>query len=152
MRRPAILVLAAAAAALPVAPALAAPPEASSYELAFPAGVYCDFALGVESSSKSKVIEREDYTFLTAANEVVVMTNLDSGAEVVLHLNGSFRDIPLDDGGVLTVSTGRNFAASPDTGVTLLIGRFEAVTGADGDLVGGFVGSGRQVDVCQQLT
>ena len=152
MRRPAVLALALVAAVLPAAPAAAAaPPVRSDFAVTFPAGLYCEFPLLVESTSKVKVVEREDSTVLTAANEVLTLTDLDSGASVGVRLGGTYRDSVLEGGGSLTVTTGRTLIATPTTGVTLLVGRFEATRGADGALLGGFVGSGRQVQLCDQL-
>ena len=114
----------------------------------------CDFPYSLELSGKGKTIELPDGgLILTSPGLDVTITNLDEPEnQATFNITGSVHQSTTEDGDVVTVLTGRNFAIDPVVGTTVVIGRFSFVFDAEGNLVQSLTGEGQLIDVCEALS
>ena len=114
----------------------------------------CDFPFSLDLSGKGKTIELPDGSLiLTSPGLNVTVTNLDKPEnQATFNITGSAHQSTSENGDVVTVMTGRNFAIDPVAGTTVVTGRFSFVFDANGTLVQPQTGNGQRIDVCELLS
>jgi hypothetical protein len=113
----------------------------------------CEFPFSLELSGKGKTIDLPDgRLILTSPGLDVTVTNLENQKQATFNITGSVHQSTLENGDVVTVMTGRNFAIDPEAGTTVVIGRFSFVFDAAGNLVQPQTGQGQRIDVCELLS
>jgi hypothetical protein len=113
----------------------------------------CDFPYILDLSGKGKTIELPDGSLiLTSPGLDVTITNPANGEQATFNITGSVHQSKSEDGDVVTVLTGRNFAIDPVAGTTVVIGRFSYVFDAEGNLIQPQMGKGQRIDVCELLS
>jgi hypothetical protein len=114
----------------------------------------CDFPFSLELSGKGKAIELPGgRLILTSPGLFVTVTNLEEPEnQATFNITGSIHQSTRENGDVVTVMTGRNFAIDPEAGTTVVIGRFSFVFDAAGNLVQPQTGEGQRIDVCELLS
>ena len=133
-----------------------APEDASSTIVVNP-GDYpgsCEFPFSLDFSGKAKTIELPNGGFIfTSPGLDVTITNLDKPEnQATFNITGSVHQSTSENGDVVTVMTGRNFAIDPEAGTTVVIGRFSFVFDAEGNLIQPQTGTGQRIDVCELLS
>ena len=132
-------------------------PEDASGTIVVNPGDYpgtCNFSYSLEFSGKGKTIELPDGSLiLTSPGLDVTITNLGKPEnQATFNITGSVHQSTSEDGDVVTVMTGRNFAIDPVAGTTVVIGRFSFVFDAEGNLIQSQMGTGQRIDVCELLS
>ena len=114
----------------------------------------CDFPFSLDLSGKGKAIELPDGSLiLTSPGLDVTVTNLDNPEnQATFNITGSVHQSTSENGDVVTVMTGRNFAIDPVAGTTVVIGRYSFVFDANGTLIQPQTGTGQRIDVCELLS
>jgi len=162
MKRVVLMVLSVALALVLAAPVVSAqsnggaPADASGTIVVNP-GDYpgsCDFPFSLDLSGKGKTIELPDGSLiLTSPGLDVTVTNLDKPEnQATFNITGSAHQSKSENGDVVTVMTGRNFAIDPVAGTTVVTGRFSFVFDANGTLIQPQTGNGQRIDVCELLS
>lgn len=152
----ALVALAVAAPMVIAQPNAGAPGDASGTIVVNP-GDYpgaCDFPFSLELSGKGKLIELPNGgTIATSPGLDATVTNLEQPEnQATFNITGTVHTRTLENGDVVTVIRGRNFAIDPEAGTVVAIGRFSFVFDAEGNLVQPLTGNGRLVDVCELLS
>ena len=132
----------------------AEPPE--PIEVSFEAPGFCDFAVLVELTGKTKTIELPDGSLLiTAPGQRITLTNLEEpDNKLSFGIQGTARQRELENGDLLVVGRGRNVLADPGEGMFLFIGRVKFIQSPTG---GEFVdltileNKGKVIDLCAAL-
>ena len=114
----------------------------------------CEFPFSLEFSGKAKTIELPNGGFIfTSPGLDVTITNLEEPEnQATFNVTGSVHQSTSENGDVVTVMTGRNFAIDPEAGTTVVIGRFSFAFDAEGNLVQPQTGTGQRIDLCQLLS
>jgi hypothetical protein len=114
----------------------------------------CEFPFSLEFSGKAKTIELPNGAFIfTSPGLDVSITNLDNQEnQATFNITGSVHQSTSENGDVVTVLMGRNFAIDPEAGTTVVIGRFSFVFDAEGNLIQPQTGTGQRIDVCELLS
>ena len=113
----------------------------------------CEFPFSLELSGKGKTIELPGgRLIMTSPGLNVTVTNLENQKQATFNITGALHQSTLENGDVVTVMTGRNFAIDPEAGTVVAVGRFSFVFDAEGDLVQPLSGNGRLIDVCELLS
>lgn len=151
-----VLALTLAAPVVSAQPNGGAPGDASGTIVVNP-GDYpgsCEFPFSLDFSGKGKTIQLPDGSLiLTSPGLDVTITNLDAPEnQATFNITGSIHQSTLEDGSVVTVMTGRNFAIDPVAGTTVVVGRFSFVFDAEGNLIQPQTGTGQRIDVCALLS
>jgi hypothetical protein len=137
-------------------PSLAAPnpPEEISFTVVLPAGVACSFDVEALITGKDKVIDLPGERFIFIAPKLfVTLTNLeDPSKQVTLNATGSIEDTYYPDGSIVSVLRGRSVLTPPFTvGLVLVIGNFNYVTDAEGNIIQPLEGQGQIIDICPMI-
>ena len=112
----------------------------------------CEFPFRLEFSGKGKTIELPgERVIFTSPGLEVTITNLDNDKQATFNITGSVHQRTLENGDIVTVMTGRNFAIDPEAGTTVVIGRFSFIFDAAGNLIQPQTGNGQRIDVCELL-
>ncbi len=132
-------------------------PEDASGTIVVNSGDYpgsCAFPFSLEFSGKAKTIQLPNGGFIfTSPGLDVTKTNLDKPEnQATFNITGSVYQSTSENGDVVTVMTGRNFAIDPVAGTTVVIGRFSFVFDAEGNLIQQQMGTGQRIDVCELLS
>jgi hypothetical protein len=114
----------------------------------------CEFPFSLEFSGKAKTIELPNGGFIfTSPGLDVTITNLEEPEnQATFNITGSVHQSTSENGDVVTVMTGRNFAIDPVAGTTVVIGRFSFIFDAEGNLIQPQTGTGQRIDVCELLS
>jgi hypothetical protein len=114
----------------------------------------CEFPFSLEFSGKAKTIELPNGGFIfTSPGLDVTITNLEEPEnQATFNITGSVHQSTSENGDVVTVMTGRNFAIDPVAGTTVVIGRFSFILDAEGNLIQPQAGTGQRIDVCELLS
>ena len=127
------------------------PVEPGQFEDELASGI-CGFPVLVEFTGKEKVLELPGgRTIVISPGFKATVTNGITGTTVTLNVTGAVQENPLPDGSTELVLTGHNVFVGPEEGFLLLIGRFNAVFGADGNTVQPLEGNGQRTDLCALL-
>ena len=132
-------------------------PEDASGTIVVNPGDYpgsCEFPFSLEFSGKANTIELPNGGFIfTSPGLDVTITNLDNPEnQATFNITGSVHQSTSENGDVVTVLRGRNFAIDPEAGTTVVIGRFSFVFDAEGNLIQPQTGTGQRIDVCELLS
>jgi hypothetical protein len=113
----------------------------------------CGFPYLVEATGKLKTLDLPGgRTFFMSPGLKGTITNGNTGTTVTLPLTGPIQFNPLPNGGTELVFTGHNIVGDPEAGwLVLIIGHFNAIFDAEGDLVQSLAGTGQQIDLCALL-
>ncbi len=114
---------------------------------------HCSFPMQVVISGKTKTIEQGNGGIIvTSPGAFATITNLANMEQATFNITGSVHQSTSENGDVVTVMTGRNFAIDPEAGTTVVIGRFSFVFDAEGNLIQPQTGTGQRIDVCELLS
>lgn len=113
----------------------------------------CNFPFSLDLSGKGKTIELPDRSLImTSPGLDVTVTNLQNNEQATFNITGSVHQSTSENGDVVTVVTGRNFATDPVAGTTVVIGRYSFVFDANGTLIQPQTGTGQRIDICALLS
>ena len=150
-----VLALVLAAPMVSAQPNGGAPADASGTIVVNP-GDYpgsCGFPFSLDFSGKGKTIQLPDGSLiLTSPGLDVTVTNLQNNEQATFNITGSIHQSTSENGDVVTVMTGRNFAIDPVAGTTVVIGKYSYVFDANGNLIQPQAGHGQRIDVCALLS
>lgn len=112
----------------------------------------CDFPIEFEMSGKGQTLALPGDRFIfTSPGLTATLTNLDTGTQETFNITGAFHQSTLENGDVVTVSTGRSILGDPEAGFVVAIGNFSFVFDKKGKLVQPLLGEGQLIDVCEAL-
>ncbi len=112
----------------------------------------CDFPIRFELSGKGQTLALPGDRFIfTSPGLTATLTNLDNGNQETFNITGAFHQSTLENGDVVTVSTGRSILGDPEAGFVVAIGNFSYVFDEKGKLVQPLSGEGQLIDVCEAL-
>ncbi len=112
----------------------------------------CDFPIQFELSGKGQTLALPGDRFIfTSPGLTATLTNLDNGNQETFNITGAFHQSTLENGDVVTVSTGRSILGDPEAGFVVAIGNFSYVFDKKGKLVQPLSGEGQLIDVCEAL-
>ena len=112
----------------------------------------CDFPIRFELSGKGQTLALPGDRFIfTSPGLTATLTNLDTGTQETFNITGAFHQSTLENGDVVTVSTGRSILGDPEAGFVVAIGNFSYVFDEKGKLVQPLSGEGQLIDVCDAL-
>ena len=154
----------AAAGVAAILTCVAVPTAASAADFVVPAGLACEFDLGITQTGEPAVSreftdeEGDVVRTLTAGRgTALVFTNMSTGQTYSLKANGSVTSATSEtDGGMTARSTGHNVIimfptdVPPGPSTTLYVGRVTYDVG-EGDFFTITSSSGRTVDICAEL-
>ena len=112
----------------------------------------CDFPIRFELSGKGQTLALPGNRFIFTSPDLnVTLTNLDTGTQETFNITGALHQSTLENGDVVTVSTGRSIFGDPEAGFVVGIGNFSFVFDKKGKLVQPLSGEGQLIDVCEAL-
>jgi hypothetical protein len=140
-------------AAMPAECAAAGEPPTSA-DATFTQTGLCTFPVLFELSGKAKTIMLPGgRTLMTSPGLHATLTNVDAPENTeTFVITSAFHMSVLDNGDMVTVTTGRSLLFDPVAGFVLAIGRFSFVFDAQNNLVQPLSGEGQLIDVCELLS
>ena len=112
----------------------------------------CDFPIRFELSGKGQTLALPGDRFIFTSPDLnVTLTNRDTGTQETFNITGALHQSTLENGDVVTVSTGRSILGDPEAGFVVAIGNFSYVFDKKGNLVQPLSGEGQLIDVCEAL-
>ena len=112
----------------------------------------CEFPIQFELSGKGQTLALPGDRFIFTSPDLnVTLTNLNTGTQETFNITGALHQSTLENGDVVTVSTGRSILGDPEAGFVIAIGNFSFVFDKKGNLVQPLSGEGQLIDVCEAL-
>jgi hypothetical protein len=112
----------------------------------------CDFPIRFQLSGKGQTLALPGGRFIFTSPDLnVTLTNLESGTQETFNITGALHQSTLENGDVVTVSTGRSILGDPEAGFVIAIGNFSFAFDKKGNLIQPLSGEGQLIDVCEAL-